>query len=101
MVENNHSLIPRRSSLLAFLPVVLLLLLVPFFLNTPYYPNLGFLLIFGSFGSGVVFFLLSPIPYIYWENSKWSIALFFLGSSLTAGSVLLYLFYGCVFGCAA
>jgi hypothetical protein len=101
MVENNHSLIPRRSSLLAFLPVVLLLLLVPFFMNTPYYPNLGLLLIFGSFGSGVVFFLLSPIPHILWEDSKWSVALFLLGSSLIAGAVALYLIYGCVFGCPA
>ncbi|WP_157572835.1 hypothetical protein [Halogranum rubrum] len=99
MAENSHSLLPRRSSLVSFVPVVLLILLVSFFMNTSYYPNLGYQLIFGSFAVGVISVLLSPIPYILRENSNLSTSLFFLGSSLTAGAVLLYPVFGCVFGC--
>ena len=98
-MSESQSIIPNRSTLAAFLPVALLLLLVPLFMSTTDYRNFGLLLIIGSFVSGVVSFLCSPIPYLYRENSDWSTALVFLGGSLVAGAVLLFLVFGCVFGC--
>jgi hypothetical protein len=79
--------------------VVLLVLLVTFVISTSTSATLGYQLVFGSFPVSVVSALLSSIPYLLRENATWNTTLFVGGGSLTVGAVVLYVRFGCVFGC--
>lgn len=99
MLEKNHSFTSRLSSLIVYLPAVSLALLVIVFENSDNYQVYGHLLIGGSFLGGVVFVLLSLSLYVFGETSEWPSTLLLLGGSLIAGGTILYLIFGCVFGC--
>jgi hypothetical protein len=94
-----YHLLSRRTSSVVLLPVALLLLLGIFFEVSADYGLLGIYIGGVGFLGGVVFVALSLLLHVFEEYSEWSSALFFLGGSLMAGGLLLYLIFGCVFGC--
>lgn len=99
MAEENRSLTSRPFSLIVYFPLTLLILLVIAFETSADYQLYGHLLIGGSFFGGVVFVLLSLSLYVFGRVSEWLSTLLFVGGSLVAGSTILYLIFGCIFGC--
>lgn len=84
----------------AFAPALLLALAVVLLMNTGTYGGLGLQAIFASFVVGVAVTPLSVVIYALGAASERTLgALFGLGLSLAGTAVVLYLVYGCVFGC--
>ncbi len=93
---------PRRVSLAVFLPVLFLFVLVPTLMSTGAYAVYGLYAIFVSFLGGLVATALSvSLIALRTRTDRTTTSLFVLGISLTLGAALLYLIFGCVFGCPA
>jgi hypothetical protein len=88
-----------NASLAAFTPAVLLILVVILLMNTSRYGIFGLYAIFSAFVGGVILTATSVI--LLFLSKRFAGASFLLGLSLSVSAVLLYLVYGCVFGCAA
>lgn len=84
----------------AFVPAGLLVVGVPLLMTTQYYDRYGLYAIFWSFAGGAVIFSLALVlGWFRLASTRASKTLLAVGTSLTVAAILLYLVYGCVFGC--
>lgn len=102
MTEHRRWADLTNLSFTLFVPAVLLTVTVVLFMNTADYEVLGLYAIFSAFVGGVLLvatsLILLSLPKRF-TSASFAGTLFLFGLSLSVSAVLLYLVYGCVFGC--
>lgn len=85
---------------IAFVPAALLLVVVPVLMATDTAEPVGLFAIFAAFGVGVGSTALAVVVAVFGDAARNAAnELLALGVSLAVAAVLLYLVFGCVFGC--
>lgn len=100
MAESEGRPSSRGVPLGAFLPALVLILGISVLVTTDRYDAYGLYGIFAAFAGGVALTILAiPLRLVSYPSKAIARALLTVGVTLVAGAVLLYLVFGCVFGC--